>query len=341
MRYSNIFIIFLLLGAPAGCEAEDIHSVSYGQSTSALSFWSPPSYNLATSMVGRGLNGTSYGGKVLDGRVVVGVSLENVRLRNGRIRDLRLRRTVFPGMYTPGREPEDQKIVGTVFTGMLDDGDAIPLRVDGVEKVEDGSVEHLEYEVSYPADGQWVPLCGIDWSGEPVHSIPLRGVWNYAEGVEGGGGHVEDDSSFTFACQGHVLAKCVEMGYPPWVHGWACSDEENGRGRGRGCRRISLADHHQACTRLLRADYCGDGRSFTTAGVVINAYDGLGIRVDSEEWDFEAEWTPDGARCMTASRSDSLDDAPTCLGYLEAEGCGDPEHFEDGSALLMSELPPE
>ena len=121
----------------------------------------------------------------------------------------------------------------------------------------------------------------------------------------------------TFACEGYALAKCVELGYRPWLPG------------GRAL--------HQTCTRLIRADYCGDGRSHTEDGVWINVYDGLGIQSDTEDWTFEAEWSPEGARCLSTTRLSTMRAQPNC--ELPVESCGAPEHFTSGT-LLMSEYQP-
>ena len=69
------------------------------------------------------------------------------------------------------------------------------------------------------------------------------------------------------------------------------------------CGITSLADYHQACTRMLRADYCGDGTPHTVDGTLINIYDGIGIQRDTDDWAFEAEWTTTGARCSVPSSS--------------------------------------
>jgi hypothetical protein len=56
---------------------------------------------------------------------------------------------------------------------------------------------------------------------------------------------------------------------------------------------------------MIRADYCGDGRSWTVDGWQINVYDNLGIQVDTEStasWLFEAEWSPNGASCVDEYR---------------------------------------
>jgi hypothetical protein len=86
---------------------------------------------------------------------------------------------------------------------------------------------------------------------------------------------------------------------------------------------------------MLRADYCGDGISHTEDGVMINVYDGLGIRVDSMDWQIEAEWSDDGAVCAARERLDLL--TPSCSNDLGRDACGDPAHFDDVT-LLISEV---
>jgi hypothetical protein len=156
--------------------------------------------------------------------------------------------------------------------------------------------------------------------GTPLEAIPLSGRWSFAEGTRGGGAHIAD-GGFTFACVGGALAKCVEFGYKPW----------------RVVQGVSLAAHHQACTRMIRADYCGDGRSFTVDGRDINVYDALGIQADTEPWIFEAEWTPNGAACARGRRVLFKDGrTPACWSKLQRRRCGDKAHFARGT-LLMNE----
>src|SRR5262249_37188157 len=85
-------------------------------------------------------------------------------------------------------------------------------------------------------------------------------------GLRGGGDFIDDPDAVTFACEGYAIYKCISVGYAPWV-------TFDGH---------QLADYHQACTRMIRADYCGDGRSWTKDGVWINLYDELSIQNDDE-----------------------------------------------------------
>ena len=56
----------------------------------------------------------------------------------------------------------------------------------------------------------------------------------------------------------------------------------------------------QACLRMVRADYCGDGRSWTKNGMTIDVYDDVGIQSPEKDssMPFEAGWSPDGAVCV-------------------------------------------
>lgn len=54
---------------------------------------------------------------------------------------------------------------------------------------------------------------------------------------------------------------------------------------------------------MVRADYCGDGTSYTQNGTPIDLYDGLILQVDTEPgWLVDAEWGTAGARCVKLIR---------------------------------------
>lgn len=165
-----------------------------------------------------------------------------------------------------------------------------------IERIDDDVLAHhvVVYDVATSA---WVDPCP---SNGGLGLIPLAGAWDFSSGDALGGDRV------TLACRGDVLAKCVEWGYQPWH-----SDE--------------LADLHQACTRMARADYCGDGTPMTIEGTPIDVYDSLGIQQQATDWAAEAEWGPDGATCISdgALRLDLLGIAePDCLTKLLRKGCG-------------------
>jgi hypothetical protein len=286
---------------------------------------------LAIRLPARDLNGIALNGAYFEDRFVTELSLDDVIIpgrRSGKKQtaDLNLSGTrfVYPG----------HKLVGAVFTATLDDGSTLPVRIDAVEERWHRDIRDvIHYYASYESDAGRQPLCGVDENGDPVGAIPLIGAWDYSEGTETGGAKIDDPRVFTFACEGFVIDKCVDAGYKPWLslrvcHGW---------GWWRKCEDVSLAGLHQACTRMLRADFCGDGVSYTEDDILVALYDGFGIRYDSEPWELEAEWDEDGAICAGQYRVEGM--APSCFPDLvDDETCGDPSHFLDG-ALLISELP--
>lgn len=276
------------------------------------------------ALTGRDLNGTALNGAMLKGRKVTGISLEGVKVKGKTLGNAALWGSrLFPLLGMGGFK-------GAAVTASLDDGSTVPLYINGVSK---GTIKQnmdiYYYDVYYQTKNGLEPLCGLDPQGDSVQAIPLRGRWDYRQGVSGGGDHIADKYAFTFGCVGHALAKCVEAGYKPWRFMLVCA-------KGKGCEKVSLAGHHQACTRLMRADYCGDGSSHTKDNLDVNLYDGLGVRTDSEKWPFEAEWDANGALCLDLSRV--VGASLTCAARLTDSSCGSPKNFTAG-ALLFSEAP--
>ena len=133
------------------------------------------------------------------------------------------------------------------------------------------------------ADGAWRELCGPDPQGERW-AFPLAGRWTAS------GQHLPAAPGvFNVTCSSGAIGKCVRFGYKPWK---------------RLPDGTALRDHHQACVRMMRADYCGDGQSFTRDGTLIDLYDRLGIQKDEPTpgMRFEAGWGKDGATCVAHVR---------------------------------------
>jgi hypothetical protein len=93
--------------------------------------------------------------------------------------------------------------------------------------------------------------------------------------------------AFSFACTAGAQGKCLRFGYLPWA------SAPNGE---------SMAPHHAACVRMVRADYCGDGTPHT--GVPIQMFDRAGVhgRPSAGYGAFEAVWSPRGAVCVARAR---------------------------------------
>jgi hypothetical protein len=118
----------------------------------------------------------------------------------------------------------------------------------------------------------------------------------------------EQESWVNFACRGEALFKMKAMGYVP--------DE-------------TKAIHRQATLKMLTADYCGSGHSFTEDGTPLIMQNNEGtIGKDAGELggEVEALWNEYGALCLTTPRLASLDEIaehctlPVCDEELIAKG---------------------
>jgi hypothetical protein len=69
---------------------------------------------------------------------------------------------------------------------------------------------------------------------------------------------------------------------------------------------------HQSCTRMVTADYCGDGTPHTITGRPVEVYDNFSPQVNEEDpastaYYFESEWTPSGANSIGTCRVADMD----------------------------------
>jgi ADYC domain len=152
------------------------------------------------------------------------------------------------------------------------------------------------YALAQNVGGTWQAACPTDAEGRSA-AIPLTATWDE------GGHRVASSSLFTLACTTGAIAKCYRWGYRPWVTGYG-----------------DLVATHWACTRAVRADYCGNGTSHTRDGTVINLWDNipapgpLQTRATGTGMLFEAGWSTSGAVCLSRDRW-------TLGGPLIAGGC--------------------
>ena len=196
-----------------------------------------------------------------------------------------------------------------------------------------------EYDVLVLPEGaaQWQSLCG------GARAFVVDGLW------QRDGRHDRLADTITFACPDGVAAKCIHWGYQPEAgqHAW---------------------DRHQACTRMARADYCGDGSAHTFDGTEILLYDGPADRPETlhdvtagelrraptvqegplpdgttnDMW-FEAAWRPDGAFCLSKLRWQTLPLGGFCPNILPdprlPPPAGDPDPGEPAAVFCEDYLP--
>jgi hypothetical protein len=173
------------------------------------------------------------------------------------------------------------ELVGALLVARVDGGVARAVRIDSIRDDPAGGVLLYAFSARDEA-GAWRPLCEPDAEGARL-GFPLAGVWT------GRGEHVADAAAFELACTSGAIGKCVRMGYRPWT----------------GARAWR---QHQACTRMVRADYCGDGVSHTRDGTAIDVFDADGIQRDEPApgMSFEAAWSEHGAVCARRTRVPEL-----------------------------------
>lgn len=183
------------------------------------------------------------------------------------------------GIAATGAPLAGSAIVGSRWTGHLSDGGTLTLRLDAAIQGVAPNDDVWSYRVSLLSGSSWIPAC-VDAAGTAALAESVRGTWSFAQGVAGGGAYHGSASDFTIACRGSAVSKCIEFGFKPW----------NGLDR-------DLA----SCTRAMRADFCGDGRAYTVDGTMVNIFDVTGLLPDGVAWAAEAEWTPNGASCVSSA----------------------------------------
>jgi hypothetical protein len=305
----------------------------------------PPKLNTASQALVEP-NGRFLNGRFLNGRFLNGTALWGVTMRGFATLSLR-----GSELVTNSNPPlPANKLIGSFLLGQLDDGSNVVLRINDA-RVDQTSRDIWLYQVSYlDQDWEWNPICGRDSSGASVPATALAGKWDYTEGTTTGGSHTVDPGSFTFACMNAALGECVRWGYAPWRTASATPTPVTGAvwGAVTGLLPIlggvsvlglpgvpeTLANAHQACTRAVRADYCGDGTSYTVNGTDVDFYDVYGRQtssLSSTTWHFEARWNQAGATCLNGVRHPTM--VPPCYSARWSATCGDLT-LADGARLL-------
>ena len=188
--------------------------------------------------------------------------------------------SAFVVRLSDGSEMRSVDLVGAVLHVEGEEG-PLAIRIDAVEVERDSGLVLHTLSVRR-ATGDFEPWCAPDTRGRRV-GFPLAGR------ARPDGTLAEDPERFELVCTSSARGQCVAMGYAPWR-------------RAREGRPLAAA--FEACVRMLRADYCGDGATATREGVAVEAYDELGVRQPAEDpaLAFEAGWTEEGAVCVHHAR---------------------------------------
>jgi hypothetical protein len=202
----------------------------------------------------------------------------------GEIRSAFVRGTQLFVKGNNGKLVSGKDLVGAVIIGIGPDGKQEQYKILGVEKDADdptGEIELYTFHMRDPISGEWKDPCPPGPKG-PAKGFPIEGTWDER------GGHLRSDR-FSITCAHAPMGKCIRWGYKYWK---------------KGPGDTPLWDYYQACYRMTRADYCGNGITHTSDGRSIDLFDRIGLNREdpSIKLEFEAAWGPDGALCVAHTR---------------------------------------
>lgn len=150
-----------------------------------------------------------------------------------------------------------------------------------------GDARRYKLEVLWPPVGS-SPQSWTDkfTSGD---AVALDGVWDDRTGE-----HRSTDDMLTLAGDDTAVGKCYrEWRYRPLD-------------AGDPARSKPMSELHAACVRMVRADYCGDGKSATQPDTLIDVWDTANVNTKDPDMPpghgFEAAWTSKGAVCLAHRR---------------------------------------
>jgi hypothetical protein len=276
-----------------------------------------------TEQAGETMQGETMQGETMQGETMQGMTMRGIRLHGGTLSGVALTNVrVERGELVAQRAAQTLRgtaLVGARLFAEARDSAVTPPATAVVEyRIAQIEPERPQYDPTrtgytflYTLE-QWVSdisdwrlACPADSDGRSV-AIPLAAIWDER------GDRSVSSTLFTFGCTTGVIAKCYRWGYRPWITGYG-----------------DMVAMHWTCTRLARADYCGNGMPNTHDGTKINVWDTLpfpgpiqrhgllppvgpeGVMV------FEAGWNTGGAVCLSRARW-LLDDGP-----LIAQMCPD------------------
>lgn len=330
MKRPTLLIPLLLsvAGCPEGAVPGGTSGEPLGRARTELSLNNGPGLSangpgLSANGPGLSANGTGLGnlyGNFAEKQAAVGLAF--VRFTGAEtvggapLRSLNLVKGELRGTRQDGARLHGADFAGVVLRGRGLTSEGVPsgerkVRVEGAVPAEpgaplqDGDFYHYAVRVEDPATGAFVDPC------EGGYAIALPGRWDNRRGVPGGGSYDPTDVAFTFACQNASIQKCAESAhYKPWREIVGPLPESCDPDAPATCARWrkSGAEALQACVRLVRGDFCGDGTPLTLDGTPIDGNDNFpddGIEPDAPdhpEWPVEAGWGPAGATCIDQTR---------------------------------------
>src|SRR5262245_16710068 len=192
---------------------------------------------------------------------------------------------------------------------------ALTVRLDAVDRDPRSRDEVLRHRfVVLGRDREPTELCERDTAGDRW-AMPL----------------LDERAQVQLVCSSGAIGKCVRWGYRPWQ---ARPGEP------------AMRPLHEACVRMVRADYGGTGATATRDGTRIAFCDRSGVHRCPERARLEAAWSPSGATCVAAPRIAELttldqlaERYPRLIGHLGPDACTMASATDDERTLLFSLFP--
>lgn len=263
-----------------------------------------------SNLNGENLNGVALNGQNLNGQNLNGQNLNKIAINGSNLNGQNLNGVQVNGASNEivattedGRVLGGEALVGLTLRGVTSSGAPVDLVIASFERRDDVAYYGITFEGRNVCDG--------DDKG-----MFVPGVWDATAARHDRLTVGATEITTSFSCRTGAIAKCVTWGYAPWKVG---------------------ADLHQACTRMVRADYCGTGVSFTKDNTLIDVYDTKGIQLPTlgdASLAFEAGWGPNGAVCASRTRFSATardgasvmpscwDSLPKCGSFDEAKAAG-------------------
>lgn len=244
---------------------------------------------------------------------------------NPQISPVQVKGTRFLVKKPDGSLATNEELKGAILVAYGKNGIREAYRIDNIETYsspETGDINLYTFSTINPQTGQRVNPCEQDARGVRK-GFPLSGYWDRQ------GNHIRSKDRYSITCTNSAIGKCVLMGYLPW--------RKTNTGE-------SLWNYHQACVRLLRADYCGNGKPHTRDGTRIELWDEVNLQDDTSEpgMSFEAAWNEKGAVCVSKTRipddfplEDIIEECPEKLkDHTGSRQC--PESFDNPLVLILN-----
>ncbi len=201
------------------------------------------------------------------------------------VKEGNLKGKVGPTMYA------ENDMVGSRWKFNIVDGSVetpVEIWIDGYTKIS-GKEGRYTFK-TFDGNGQPTPICGVDVSGKYT-AVPFADVT-----VDTATGHLAPrPATLYLACTSGAVGKAIVWGYRPWER---------------------ALPEFEAATRMVRADYCYDGMSWTENGTALQVKDKFNINTFVDATDpTEVVWTGTGAACLTTPRNPAYGaSAVTCNG---------------------------